>query len=267
MRTTLTLDDDVAALLKRVLAGAKRASRSWSTRPCDRGSASSAPLRSARQTIERPRSTPGVASCQTSTISLRSSPSPRVTGTSDPRRRQRVGLRAQPLVFPARGSPDVAGRTAERSYSNRSAVAESARIRAGHVQSTGPRPSAVAVRSVASGGSVVGLPCGMDSASHRAPPRDPGRIAARVGRASRQPRSRRAPCCPRRRAWSYAVLDRWRLRSFSRTPLGESPGVGYWGSAAAVSLPATTGTISNSIRWDQLATQRCSSVTSSHSMS
>jgi hypothetical protein len=39
------------------------------------------------------------------------------------------------------------------------------------------------------------------------------------------------------------------------------------GSAAAVSLPATTGTISNSIRCDQPATQRCSSVTSSHSMS
>jgi len=73
-----------------------------------------------------------------------------------------------------------------------------------------------------------------------------------------------------RRGEAVAVLvnptDSERVTRNTQEPGARRP-ARYWGSAAAVSLPATTGTISNSIRWDQLATQRCRSVTSSHSMS
>src|SRR5215831_1528651 len=186
MRTTLTLDDDVAAILER-LRKSRDASPSVSRRDQSR-----------------------LAGCElrVSITLAKPSPLPRAKPTSDIGRRQHSHLRTRELICSALYCARLARSAIERLRSRRPTVGEPARFPSPGDQSSRVRTSGTNWRCVAAGPCVARMRNSMDTAADGTT-RRVARSISYGARHTRQSYTRRSSGCAGRGTRAYVVLDRW----------------------------------------------------------
>ena len=172
MRTTVTLDKDVAAMLKRAQARRREPLKKIVNDALREGLARlEAPRRTGAPYRRRRPCRSAVAWSATSMTWRGRWRSPRGRPSADPRRRESARLRPRGRPAPARDGARPARRAPQRDRAGRASVAEPACLRPARLESAGVRASRDGGDGLAPGRSVARSRPGVDTAAHRAPSR------------------------------------------------------------------------------------------------